>query len=295
MITVKLISGLGNQLFQYAMGRQLALTRGTELKFDLSFFDTQQLRSFKLDNFNIQASVATPAEIADYLEPYTSLALRHKIFRRIDARRPKYKRRVFREGEWWVYEPEVFQVPSHVYLDGYWQHYKYFTDIQPCVLDELTLKPTGNESADKLAAAIQANPGAVAVHVRRGDYITDSTANAFMGVLPVSYYQQAMAYVAARVPDAHFYFFSDEPAWVKHHLLSGNNTSVVEVENGTDYLDLDLMSKCAHTIIANSSFSWWGAFLNRNPTKLVVAPRQWVVPSEVNQKIELVLPSWVKL
>ena len=182
-----------------------------------------------------------------------------------------------------------------MYIDGYWQHYRYFTDLHPLIQQELTLKENLSAQVSRLRAELAGNPASVAVHVRRGDYITDPNANNFMGVLPVSYYQQAIAHLKTQVPDARFYFFSDELAWVKANLIADSSMSVVEVENGTDYLDLLLMSSCAHIIIANSSFSWWGAFLNNNPSKIVVAPRQWVVPAEVNQRIELVFPSWTKL
>lgn len=295
MIYTRLISGLGNQLFQYAIGRQVSLLNKAPLKLDISFFASQSLRSYKLDVYNTKAELATQVEVETLLERYSSQSLSAKVLRRLDSHLPKRYRRLFRESEWWIYEPELFQTTSPVYLDGYWQHYKYFENLDPLIRDELTLKNSYPTGAQAIRQAIERDKGAVAVHVRRGDYITDTNANAFMGVIPISYYQQAMAYITARVPNVHFYFFSDEPAWVRQHLLSGSNMSVVEVENGTDYLDLDLMSKCAHNIIANSSFSWWGAFLNRNPDKLIVAPRQWVVPNEVNQKIELVPPSWVKL
>lgn len=295
MIYTRLISGLGNQLFQYAVGRQVSLLNKAPLKLDIGFFANQSLRSYKLDVYNINAELATEAEVATLLARYSSRSLTAKVTRRLESRLPKRHRRLFRENEWWIYEPELYQTTSPVYLDGYWQHYKYFENLNPSIREELTLKKPYPVEAQPIKQAIEGDKGAVAVHIRRGDYITDTNANAFMGVMPIAYYQQAMAYVEARVPNAHFYFFSDEPAWVQQHLLTGSNMSVVEVENGTDYLDLDLMSKCAHNIIANSSFSWWGAFLNRNPNKLVVAPRQWVVPTETNQKIELIPPTWVKL
>jgi hypothetical protein len=295
MIVSRLISGLGNQLFQYAVGRQLSLNHSTVLKLDTSFFEGQNLRSYKLDKFNINATVATDVEIASYLDIYTNKSLFYKLYRRIEARRPKNKKRVFREAEWWVYEPEVFLASSNVYLDGYWQHYKYFENLAPSILDELTLKEPYNHSVTKLEEEIVNNSSSVAVHVRRGDYITDTNAYNFMGVMPISYYKQALEYIKTRVVDPHFYFFSDDLCWVRDNLITDSSMSIVEVENGADYLDLDLMSKCAHNIIANSSFSWWGAFLNRNLNKVVVAPKQWVVQEEVNKRIEIIFPSWVKL
>nr|GFC40775.1 hypothetical protein [Tanacetum cinerariifolium] len=128
------------RIMRQKLGRQLSLDRNTGLKLDISFFGSQNLRSYKLDNFNVKASVATTEEIADYLDVYSSKSLYAKIRRRIEAMQPKYKRHLFREEQWWTYEPELFKVPADVYIDGYWQHYKYFINLNPKVLDEITLK-----------------------------------------------------------------------------------------------------------------------------------------------------------
>lgn len=294
MITSKLISGLGNQLFQYAIGRQLALNGNTDLKLDISFFGNQNLRSYKLSNFNVKAAIATNEEILSYLGLYSSKSLYAKVYRRIERTRLKYKKRYFKEGEWWIYEPELFKTPADVYIDGYWQHYKYFTDLHPQILDEITLKNPCSIEVEEIAAKMK-NSSSVAVHIRRGDYITDPSAHNFMGVLPVSYYTEAIKYLRVKITNPRFYFFSDDLDWVRENLITGDDMEVIEVKDGKDYIDLDLMSKCAHNIIANSSFSWWGAFLNRNPDKIVVAPAQWVVPADINRKIELVFPTWIKL
>lgn len=294
MITSKLISGLGNQLFQYAIGRQLSLDRNTELKLDISFFGGQNLRSYKLDNFNIRAGIATPDEVATYFDIYTSKSLYAKAYRRIEDARQKYKRRFFKEEQWWVYEPELFKVSSNVYIDGYWQHYKYFTKLNPQILNEITLKNSLSTEAKEMLNKVT-NRSSVAVHVRRGDYITDPSAYNFMGVLPVNYYIEAIKFIRAKVINPRFYFFSDDLGWVKENLLTDDDMELVNMKDGRDYIDLDIMSKCTHNIIANSSFSWWGAYLNRNPDKIVIAPAQWVVPADVNKRIELVFPSWIKI
>lgn len=294
MVTSKLISGLGNQLFQYAIGRQLSLDRNTGLKLDTSFFGSQNLRSYKLDYFNVKASVATDEEIADCLDIYSSKSLYAKIYRRIEAKQPKYKRHLFREEQWWVYEPELFKVPTDVYIDGYWQHYKYFMNLNPQVLDEITLKNKPSAEVEQVINEVSYN-SSVAVHVRRGDYITDPEAYNFMGVMPISYYTEAIRLMRAKVVNPRFYFFSDDLDWVRENLLTAEDMHVVDIKDGRDYIDLDIMSKCAHNIIANSSFSWWGAFLNKNPSKIVIAPAQWVVPPDVNARIELVFPSWIKI
>lgn len=296
MIVIKLISGLGNQLFQYAVARQLSLTHNVPLKLDTSFFGSQDLRSFKLHQYAIGAEVATQAEVASLLDVYSSRSLSAKLYRRAESYLPKQYHRYFKETEWWVYEPALMQVKDRAYLDGYWQHHRYFANLYPRVLEELTVREAYTGSALAWLHELQSQPAAVSVHIRRGDYLTDKAAFSLMGILPLEYYHQAIAYISQRVPAACFYFFSDDLDWVKDNLRPAQPSRYVEIAGGAkDYVELDLMSKCKHNIIANSSFSWWGAFLNRNTDKIVVAPHKWVVPEDTNNKIKLQFPSWVKL
>ncbi len=139
-------------------------------------------------------------------------------------------------------------------------------------------------------------PPSVSIHLRRGDYVSDPWAFHTMGPLPVKYYYKAIDYMSKKLSDPCFYIFSDDLDWVKDNIKIEAPVSFVEIANGTkDYLELDIMSKCSHNIIANSSFSWWGAFLNQNPDKIVIAPAQWVIADEINKRIELQLPSWIKM
>ncbi len=301
MIITKLISGLGNQLLQYAIGRELSITKGVPLKLDISFFADQNLRSYKLNHFNINAEVATTTdiepfkkEIADYNNLHQQTSLYAKLYRNIEpVFHPKYKKKYFKEHIWWILEPNVFKTSDDVYIEGYWQHYKYFENIHPRIFEELTLKQTlETESATWLSAMKQDN-SSVAVHIRRGDYVTDSGANYLMGVLPVEYYQKAITYIKDKISNPIFYFFSDDLDWVRKNIQT--NTSSYYIEGNLDYVDLDLMRHCSHNIIANSTFSWWGAFLNRNPDKIVIAPNQWSPREDVNRNIKLQFPTWIKL
>jgi hypothetical protein len=287
MIIVKLISGLGNQLFQYAIGRQLSLLRNTPLKLDISFFKGQNLRSFKLSHFNIIAELATANEIARF----TGNRLDQRIYRKTLRMVSKNKWNYYPESEWWVYEPGLFRTTSNVYLDGYWQHYKYFENIHPLIFDELTLKEKYNGQETYLVSEIQSQPSA-SVHVRRGDYLLDN----LMNVLPIEYYKKAINYLKKEIHNVVFYIFSDDLDWVKDNLHQDGPFVYVEIADGQkDYVELDIMSKCNHNIIANSSFSWWAAFLNKNPEKIVVSPAQWVKTPEINDKISLQFPTWVKM
>ena len=296
MVIAKLISGLGNQLFQYAIGRQIAIANGVDLKLDTSFFAGQHLRSYKLHHYNINAEIAPADDVAALLKRYTGKSLPDKVYRRVERLLPKRYTHYFKEKEWWGYEPELLKASGSVYLEGYWQHHKYFDHLSPGILKELTLKEAHGPESKALLAEISQAPSSVAIHVRRGDYVSDTNTYNFMGVLPVAYYNQAISYIGRRVPSPVYYVFSDDPEWAKCHLKADAPLHFVTIADGSkDYLELDLMSKCRHNIIANSSFSWWGAFLNNHPGKIVVAHNKWVIPDDVNARIKLQFPSWVKL
>jgi hypothetical protein len=133
----------------------------------------------------------------------------------------------------------------------------------------------------------------VSVHIRRGDYLKDT----LMNVLPMEYYAAAFDHIHSKINDPCFYIFSDDLNWVKDNLKMNYPVKYIDFESSSnaDFLELHLMSKCRHNIIANSSFSWWGAFLNRNPEKIVISPKDWVVQPEINARIQLQFPSWLRL
>ena len=301
MVITKLVSGLGNQLLQYAMGRQLSLIKNVPLKFDVSFFRDQDLRSYKLNHFNITAEVATESEIEPFekaIDSYQKLhqrtSLYAKVYRNLEPLMfPKHTKSYFKEATWWILEPEVYKTPNNVYIEGYWQHYKYYENMQSGIFNELRLKELANVNTQKWLSSITNNSTSVAVHVRRGDYVTDPGANYLMGVLPVDYYNKAISYIKQKISNPTFYFFSDDLDWVKHNI--NTNAENFYVDGNSDYIDLDLMRHCKHQIIANSTFSWWGAFLNRNPQKVVIAPQQWSPREDVNRNIHLQFPDWIKL
>lgn len=293
MIFVKLVSGLGNQLFQYSLGRQLSIEKNVELKLDISFFYDQNLRSFKLNHFNINATVATQSEIDKHLKFYNSNSAFSRIYRRLEKLSPRVERKVFKEKVPWNYEQDIFNVSPNIYLDGYWQNYRYFQKIDPVIFKELILKESYSFDLKKISIQIINDQNSVSIHVRRGDYLTDKEANHLMGVMPISYYYSAIDYIKQKINKPNFYIFSDDLTWVKKNFKINDPCFFINGEK--DYIDLDLMSKCKHNIIANSSFSWWGAFLNTNPDKIIIAPKHWVQQDAINNRVEIVFPSWVKL
>lgn len=292
MIITRLVSGLGNQLFQYAIGRHLSIKHNVPLKLDIGFFETQTLRSFVLDSFHIKAQVASKEEIDKVLYWAKGSAWIAKIYRKVPNANLIKGYRYYKEHEWWQYDPNVLNASSKVYLDGYWQHHKYYMNMFPEIFDELRVRmPSTDEGLFK--KAIVENASSVSIHIRRGDYVTDN----LMGTLPIEYYTKAIVCMNEKISKASYYIFSDDLNWAKENLKLNNSATFIDLQGNSknDVMELDLMSKCSHNIIANSSFSWWGAFLNKNPKKIVISPAKWVIRPEVNARIHLQFPAWIKI
>jgi len=293
MIIVNLISGLGNQLFQYAIARNISLKKKIELKLDISFFSTQTLRNYQLDKFNIAENLASIQDLKRFTNLRSKHSVRYKIQRNIDNLLPKHKRKIFSESDLWIYEESLEKISNHTYIDGYWQNKKYLKDLHPIVLEELTLKNVDNNDYSHYLFLISKS-NSVSIHIRRGDYLGDKNANEIFGVLSIDYYNRAIDHIKTQVENPLFFIFSDDLNWAEEQFKI--QATFVKIENGQKpYLELDLMSKCKHNIIANSSFSWWGAFLNRNSSKIVIMPKRWVLDENINAKINLKLSNWIQL
>jgi hypothetical protein len=209
---------------------------------------------------------------------------------------PAHQRHYQPENTWWKYQPGIFQAPRTAYLDGYWQHHAYFEHVPEPIWDELLLREPLRREVEAMAAQIRATPDSVSLHVRRGDYISDPDANNVFGTLPVAYYQRAEETLLAKGKKPVFFVFSDDLSWARQHLtLQGQMHFTGVTGEAGDCQELYLMSLCAHNIIANSSYSWWGAFLNRNPGKSVICPANWSRVAETNARIQIQLPEWIKM
>ena len=294
MIFVRLMGGLGNQMFQYSLGRRLAMTHGVPLKFDLTFFATQQERlvdtprEFALRGWRIDGSEATAAELSQFR------AERHgRVARLLSILAPKASGRVVQERGF-QFDKAVLGVRLPALLVGYWQSEKYFDAIKKTLQQDFTLSIAPCEHVGSLMHTI-ADPNAVSLHVRRGDYVRNEITNTYHGVCSLEYYQAACNFIAQHVDDPHFIVFSDEPQWAIDHLRLPWPTTVVQHGPACQpHQDMWLMSRCSHHVIANSSFSWWGAWLGQNAHKLVVAPKSWF--RGVNQSTADLIPErWIRL
>jgi hypothetical protein len=302
MIIAQLNGGLGNQMFQYALGRNLAQKQYSILKLNLSDIERGKYRPYGLHCFNIQEQIANRTDInffmrGKYLTQFKKLS--YVILRKIGYRKKinslLHKGEIIIEefGDFSKYNPNIINKTGSLYLIGYWQTEKYFSHIRNVLLKEFTIKYPQDSKNKQLSEIIQAC-NSVSVHVRRGDYISNSDYFKFHGVCSIDYYINAVNYIAGLINNPHFFIFSDDPLWTKSKINIPYPTHFIDHNANQDYEDLRLMSQCKHNIIANSSFSWWGAWLNQNPEKVVCAPKQWYNDKNINTT-DLIPLDWVKL
>ncbi len=290
MVIVKLQGGLGNQLFQYAAGRAVAHRNNVCLKLDLRLFESNLHRKYRLDRFNIVASIATPDEVSN-VTGMAPVKIWAKVWARIQRRLPYKWRSVIREPHF-RFDSNILTVSGHVYLIGYWQSEQYFKEIEDVLRKELTLKyppDTHNEAVSSLIHQTES----VSLHVRRLDYV--SNPNQTHAVCSPAYYQTATEKLARTVKQPHFFVFSDDMEWAQQNIrLDYPVTYVTHNGEDRDYEDLRLMSWCNHHILANSTFSWWGAWLNPNPHKTVLAPRHWFNNPHLDTR-DLFPDAWIQV
>lgn len=284
MIAVRIRGGLGNQLFQYACGRAQALRLGTELALDLRDWNSPRPFDFGLRHFDIQ--VVDPVGLP--------MARGDGLWRTLAKAFSASRMGSFRE-KGMAYDPRIREVRDHTLLKGYWQSEKYFADKTDQIRRDLRIvTPPGPETA-RLMDEIAEAP-AVSLHVRRGDYVTNTKYNAAHGTTGLEFYTQAMERIAeATGTEPVVYAFSDDADWVRDNLALPFEMRVVSHNDGaTAHDDLRLMSACRHHVIANSTFSWWGAWLNPSPEKIVIAPKRWYAdPLKVNP--DITPDSWIRL
>lgn len=292
MIVTQIYGGLGNQMFQYAAGRALSLARDETLGLDTSAFFAYALhQGFEL------------ARVFDLNTPQLSREQLHQSFgwrvfplaQRLAARWPHFpladKRMVIEPHlDYWA---GMADVPSHAYLRGYWQSDRYFQACADTIRADFQFKNSLQGKALAWAEHMQAVPS-VSLHIRRGDYVANPTAFAYHGVCAPDYYREAVDAIATQVDCPEFFVFSDDLAWARENLNLQYPVHYVDGNDGINsYRDMQLMSLCCHHIIANSSFSWWGAWLNARADKRVIAPARWFAAKPAPKGL---LPeSWIVL
>lgn len=295
MIIVKLMGGLGNQMFQYAFAKHLALKHGVELKLDVSELGNKSIdekysaRDLELSHLNIIPTLASVSEINAFAKS--------KVLKALDL---FYLNMPFKMNNLYIKEPTfafykpALNVPSNCYLDGYWQSENYFVESRNHLLNDFSFDSELSTETKQLAEQIKSSE-AVSIHVRRGDYLSIPQNQSIYEVCDSQYYLSAMDRISSINKNAVFYVFSDDPNWFKEQVKTTNQINYVTHNVGSNsYQDLYLMSLCKHNIIANSSFSWWGAWLNKNSNKVVIAPKRWF-KNNIKETKDLIPKTWIQL
>jgi hypothetical protein len=325
MIVVQIHSGLGNQLFMYAAARALAYKRNTALYLDVDTdckegvdFGKNVGHSFQLDNFNITADYLDISALKTNGSPsavglYSAIKakLRDIEILRKPVRFVRYKgidlsamalklsgngKRFFKEerGDW-KYKPQFLDLPGDVILRGSFLSYKYFDWLRDVIVDEFSLKSDLSPRSKIVEEQILAS-NSVSLHIRRGDVVTVPEYRSwYEGVVTDRYYRNAIAYFEGKLKQPHFFVFSDEIDWaISNFDIPGEVTYVDHNGPESAYEDLHLMSKCKHNVTTGfSSFSWWAAYLNKNPGKIVLRTGRMNALDHLNHPEDFFLDNWV--
>ena len=291
MIIVKIMGGLGNQMFQYATARVLSIKKSTNLYIDTTFFNVNidnhdiTRRSLELSIFNL-----TLKEVTFYHKYYFKLLFFiQNIFLKIIRLK---KRFIYFQDTNYVFQNSFNNLPKNVLLDGYWQSYKYFINFRDIILNDFYINVKFDKKNTLILKDIMFN-NSVSVHIRRGDYIKNSNNLNFHGICDLNYYINSINIIKSKYHKPKFYFFSDDINWVKNNFTDIEYVFVSNNTGSNSYLDMLLMSNCKHNIIANSSFSWWAAWLNTNPSKFVIAPLKWF-NNEIDTS-DLIPSDWIRI
>lgn len=273
MIITNIIGGLGNQLFQYAAAYRLAKIHNCKLFLDISDYAKYPDRKFELSHFNISGSILNSKEKFWFIKNQ-----KKSVYKRIVSIIARIEKRtiVFYVKEpYFHFFPDLVKTPIPCYIEGYWQSEKYFLDIKHDLVKEFTLNSPISEVTLRCMKRIRKS-NSICIHIRRGDYVSNMDANTFHGLCSLKYYYNGVEQIRQHIDSPVFFVFSDDSEWVRKNFCIDEPTYYI-THNGIDkaYEDLYLMSQCSHHIIANSSFSWWGAWLGEKKGQIVIAPKPW--------------------
>jgi hypothetical protein len=276
-------------MFQYAFGLRLAEHHKTELKLDLSFYSDPASfdppRTYDLDIFNINASIASDSEIRRFAQ-----RVNHDLTDRVLNRIFGPKKTHVREPHYHFSEI-AFNSPDNVYLNGYWQSTRYFHDVESRLRQEFSFRDPPCMAAKPILERIESTES-VCVHVRRGDFLT----NPLNGLHGREYYDKGAEIIRRSKSNLSFFVFSDDIPWCRENLEFNGDMRFMDDDFEPQKFrdDLRLMAACKNFIIANSSFSWWAAWMNQHPAKIVVAPPSWATDPSID-KSEMYLPGWIRI
>ena len=282
MIIVKIIGGLGNQMFQYAYAKALE-KKGCKVKIDISAFDTYKLHGgYQLDKYNIDLQVSSYEENRKFHKNYflTKLLIVNS--------------KILKEKSF-AFDVNLLDMEDHNYVSGYFQSENYFIHIRNLLLEQFVIKEDISSYGKKVQKSIVNLKNSCSVHVRRGDYLEGKNAS-IHGLLNLDYYKKSIEYIKSKDKNISLFIFSDDIDWVKENFKLDNATYIESKDRILPHEDMYLMSLCKNNIIANSSFSWWGAWLNRFKDKIVISPKRWFSDEKLEKQSKDIIPiEWIRL
>ena len=286
MIIGQIIGGLGNQMFQYAFYKYLEYSKHGELKLDLSLFKNYSLHNgYELERvFNIDEKIAVRDEIERFKSNYP---LFFKIENKLLNKNIIFGTKHFKENKFYINEKIFDQIIKDFYVEGYFQTYKYIQKLDNSLFEFKTKLSQKEEQLFK--------GNTVSIHIRGGDYLSSKKDNVLFGnICTKDYYMKAINYIKNNIENPNFLIFTNDKEYAES-LFKYDNFQIIDWNrNRESFRDMYLMSLCKHNIIANSSFSWWGAWLNKNSSKVVIAPHKWFNDNNINQN-EIVPKDWIRV
>lgn len=296
MISIKLTGGLGNQMFQYSLGRKLSIENEAELILDTSFYRKNKLKIIFKNITKIIFGIFIKNNVKN-------------IFKKIKQNKRQYDLKYFEldykvkksnkinlpvvdERKEFCFDENILKFGDNFAYSGYFNTEKYFDNIQDIIRDDFKLKKFYDEILPIPLREKIRQTTSVSIHVRRGDYVNVKNINKYHGVCEEEYYMRAVNLMRSKLSNLSFFVFSDDIDWCKKNLKFMEETTFVS--GLKNYEDLILMSECKHNIIANSTFSWWGAWLNKNVNKIIIAPKNWLASTNIETS-DLLLKTWIKI
>lgn len=283
---VKFNGGLGNQMFQWAFARAVEAKTGFAPSFDMSFFEKKYARPYELDIFKLNATFVKDFWLKQ------KISLIWKLRKKLNGK--SFMGLNFYSEPHFEFDENLLKIQPSSYIEGFFQTEKYFKEIEDKLRADFQFKKEAEGENLELIEKIGAT-NSISLHVRRGDYVQKKRYQNLYANCSLDYYKRGVEYIAEKNPNPTLFIFSDDIDWVKENLkLPFESVYVAHNTGSKSFEDLRLMSLCRHNVIANSSFSWWGAWLNNNPEKIVIAPTKWFNDEEINQN-DVIPSNWVKL
>ncbi len=285
MIIVRMVGGVGNQLFCYAYAKSLQ-QKGYDVKIDISTFKFNKIDSYEFDKYNIDIPISTQKEN----ERLFNNSLLSKILKRfgIDISNKVREKSL-------LFDESLLRINDNSYVDGYFQNEKYFYDIRDIILAQISINRPLSNFTKSIQKKINSLNNTCSIHVRRGDMANDINVK-IHGVCSVEYYNNAIEYLKNKLGEVNYFIFSDDFEWCRSNLKIDNAIFVESDEHRIAHEDIYLMSLCDHNIIANSTFSWWGAWLNDNVSQISIAPMEWFKDKKYQKQSQDIVPNgWIKI